>query len=327
MPNPIIERALEKIESGADLRRLQSEVSRQLSLAPDPPEASLLHNLRGILHAVGGDDVAADVDFWAAHKHCPHLASPLYNRGRLACQAGKWDEAEKYLDRALSKPRRNGKWVLHALASQDLAAAMQGRFPDGDGFSENTILVNADAGENPATERLWARGLNRAVAKIASIPRYAINCEYSDVVAFDSGPTYSVADDGDLVLGKKAPSVLKVLRGAGYSTFEVAGPSINAHQACNLSAAARARGMMLEVWSFTTRMPGESERALDEHRPLLAGLAVAKGQEAAEAAAAALESVSRSLGVPLCCPDLLRESGNELGAARHRRAARRLTGG
>lgn len=113
----------------------------------------------------------------------------------------------------------------------------------------------------------------------------------------------------------------------------------------------REAGLHIEVWSLTMRLPGSSqsnsEPASDDRgAPLCAGLVLPmggpgvsgsrwpeadtpishlSGTPVAEHAVSALNQASSELAVPLYAPTLLAAAGDELGAARHRRALRRGT--
>ncbi len=111
----------------------------------------------------------------------------------------------------------------------------------------------------------------------------------------------------------------------------------------------REAGLHIEVWSLTMRLPGTAQTPTesppdDRGTPLCAGLVLPTGAfsspaarwpetetalshldsaHVAERAISTLTLASSELSVPLFAPTLMAASGDELGAARHRKALRR----
>jgi ferric-dicitrate binding protein FerR (iron transport regulator) len=120
------------------------------------------------------------------------------------------------------------------------------------------------------------------------------------------------------------------MESAGYVLHVVQGGSASPAQAAALTEWLREADLHVEVWSLTMRLPDAPEHLPSEDGavPLVAGLVIADPagniRSAAERAAAKLAAASRELGLVLYAPSLLQAAGDEVGAARHRRALRQL---
>lgn len=305
------------------LQKLKQQVAQQISrsLQLDAGDLPGLHNLRGILYALLGDEVAAEADLRVAVARQPSGPVALYNLGVVLMSAKDWAQAEKALfDSLCYMPA--GVVRSFAAHGHDLARVMQGKTVPA--CSAGNIVVSVPADLPIHAERLWAGVLSYASAEVQSVPRVTSACGYKDRVAFGLGMPYAV--DGGETLGSSAPArVLRVLESAGYATHPVYGPSMDANQACQVVAKASARGLCVEAWAFTMRMPG-GDLTPPELAPLQAGLALRVGDEdprdCAEAALSALAAAAAACKVELWSPSLMRMARNDLGAARHRKHAR-----
>lgn len=208
-------------------------------------------------------------------------------------------------------------------------------------------------------ERVWVQRLDPARARILSVVRYGAPCQFGDVVLCDSSAQQSSFCDGlatsdtEESEGEETPSglvFLQSLEAAGYVLHVVQGGPATPGQAMALTEKMREAGLHIEVWSLTMRLPGSTppngEAAPTDERgaPLCAGLVLPTGpsstssmrwpdsegslsnldaQHIAERAVATINTTSRELGMPLYAPTLMAACGDELGAARHRKALRR----
>lgn len=207
-------------------------------------------------------------------------------------------------------------------------------------------------------ERVWVQRLDPARARILSVVRYGAPCQFGDIVLCDSTAQKSVFCDGLLTEeteeseGEENASglvFLEPLESAGYVLHVVQGGPATPGQAMSLTERMREAGLHIEVWSLTMRLPGggspPAESSTEERgAPLCAGLVLPTGQlgnpasrwpdsegtlnnldpqRIAERAVATLSNTSRDLNLPLFAPTLLAAAGDELGAARHRKALRR----
>lgn len=158
---------------------------------------------------------------------------------------------------------------------------------------------------------------------------------------------------------------LDTLESAGYALHVVQGGVATPAQAMALTERMREAGLHIEVWSLTMRLPGGAQgggetTGSDERAgtPLCAGLVLPEGsasavsagttalkrsvtpwpensgpigapeaQRIAERAVGILSTAGRDLGVAIYAPSLMASAGDELGAARHRRALRRGSAG
>jgi hypothetical protein len=207
-------------------------------------------------------------------------------------------------------------------------------------------------------ERVWVQRLDPARARILSVVRYGAPCQFGDIVLCDSAAQQSNFCDGLLTSdsedseSEENPSgliFLDALESAGYMLHVVQGGPATPGQAMALTERMREAGLHIEVWSLTMRLPGSGTPAPEtptEERgaPLCAGLVLPTGptsspasrwpdgegglqnldaQHIAERAVATINTTSRELSLPLYAPTLMAAAGDELGAARHRKALRR----
>lgn len=207
-------------------------------------------------------------------------------------------------------------------------------------------------------ERVWVQRLDPARARILSVVRYGAPCQFGDVVLCDSVAQQSsfcdglLANDSEEGEGEENPSgfiYLETLESAGYVLHVVQGGPATPAQAMALTERMREAGLHIEVWSLTMRLPGSSAPtpdtpADDRGAPLCAGLVLPTGanppttarwpdtggvllnldaQHIAERAVATMSTTSRELSLALYAPTLMAAAGDELGAARHRKALRR----
>ncbi|MFO0655288.1 MAG: hypothetical protein U0787_09425 [Polyangia bacterium] len=211
-----------------------------------------------------------------------------------------------------------------------------------------------------SVERVWVQRVDPVRARILSVVRYGAACQFGDVVLCDTqgqGNFYDglTGSDGDETLPEESANGLLFIdpiESAGYALHVVQGPSATPSQAMSLTERLREHGLHIEVWSLTMRLPGSSSPPEGEDRsvPLCAGLVIPAGpmkeavplgpirlsdgeipsallpndaQRTAEKAVAVLNNAARDLGLSLYAPSLMDAAGDELGAARHRRALRR----
>lgn len=333
-------------------------VSRQIAedalahLEDSWKKANLL-NLRGCALADQGRHAEAAGDFAAASALAPAWVLPLYNQG-LCCKAlRRWADAADLLRRALARRdalhrtnlERRVRWnlglALTALRQFDEAQGQwqQMKLPRGDELGQLALPIQGPY----KAERVWSIRIDPARARILSVVRYGAPCQFGDVVLLDM-PGMSVCQDG---LGEAEQEeeggarFLEQADPAGFRLYEVSGGKATPTQAMALTEHLREAGLHIEVWTLTMRLPkdadrGDSEVGPDGARPVRAGLvlgsmlaggavpAPGSKQEAAEKAAAALREAASKIGVPLYCPGLMVEAGDELGAARHKRGLRAL---
>lgn len=218
-----------------------------------------------------------------------------------------------------------------------------------------------------SVERVWVQRIDPARARILSVVRYGAPCQFGDVVLCDTGNGHSAFSDGlvgseseddepeDTGAGL---TFLDLLDSAGYALHVVQGGIATPTQAMALTERLRESGLHIEVWSLTMRLPGSSPppETTDERAgsPLCAGLVLPAGplreasplgpvriadgeipsallpndaRRTAEKAVAVISGASRELGLSLYAPSLMHAAGDELGAARHRKALKRAAGG
>lgn len=207
-------------------------------------------------------------------------------------------------------------------------------------------------------ERVWVQRIDPVRARILSVVRYGAPCQFGDVVLVDNssyqtgysdGLQSNEAEEGEAEESQSGLVFLDALESAGYVLHVVQGGPATPGQAMALTERMREAGLHIEVWSLTMRLPGSSqsnsEPASDDRgAPLCAGLVLPmggsmasgtrwpetespishlQGAPVAEHAVTALTQASSELAVPLYAPTLLAAAGDELGAARHRKALRR----
>jgi len=207
-------------------------------------------------------------------------------------------------------------------------------------------------------ERVWVQRLDPARARILSVVRYGAPCQFGDVVLCESSAQQSAFWDGLLTTDSEDSDTeestsglvfLDALDSAGYVLHVVQGGPATPGQAMTLTERMREAGLHIEVWSLTMRLPGSSPPAADAQAdergaPLCAGLVLPTGQlstpaarwpegegalsqldaqHVAERAVSTISTTSRELSLALYAPTLMAAAGDELGAARHRKALRR----
>lgn len=213
-----------------------------------------------------------------------------------------------------------------------------------------------------SVERVWVQRLDPARARILSVVRYGAPCQFGDVVLCDNSAHNSsftdglIGSDGDEPEAEEGGGLLFLdsLERAGYALHVVQGGPATPTQAMTLTEKLRENGLHIEVWSLTMRLPGSppppentEERA---GTPLCAGLVLPAGplreavplgpiriadgqvpdalvpndaQRTAEKAVSVLNTAARELGLSVFSPTLMAAAGDELGAARHKRALKR----
>jgi hypothetical protein len=213
-----------------------------------------------------------------------------------------------------------------------------------------------------SVERVWVQRLDPARARILSVVRYGAPCQFGDVVLCDNSAHNSSFTDGLIGSDGDEPETeeggglvfLDSLERAGYALHVVQGGPATPTQAMTLTEKLRENGLHIEVWSLTMRLPGSppppentEERA---GTPLCAGLVLPAGplrepmplgpiriaegqvpdalvpndaQRTAEKAVLVLNAAARELGLSVFSPTLMAAAGDELGAARHKRALKR----
>jgi type IV pilus assembly protein PilF len=95
----------------------------KLSLAADPKLVPAL-NLRGLIYAGLGEHTLAEDSFKRAIQLDPRDADTMQNFGWYLCQRARYDEAETYFDRVLSKPLYNN--VQRTLVAKGVCQARSG---------------------------------------------------------------------------------------------------------------------------------------------------------------------------------------------------------
>jgi hypothetical protein len=216
-------------------------------------------------------------------------------------------------------------------------------------------------------ERVWVQRLDPARARILSVVRYGAPCQFGDIVLCDSGTNQSAFSDGLVTSDSEEDEhedsssgllFLDLIDSAGYALHVVQGGTASPTQAMALTERLRESGLHIEVWSLTMRLPGSAPppENTDERAgtPLCAGLVLPAGplreaaplgpvrladgeipsallpndaRRTAEKAVTVLNGASRELGLSLFAPTLMTAAGDELGAARHRKALKRAAGG
>lgn len=186
-------------------------------------------------------------------------------------------------------------------------------------------------------ERVWVQRLDPARARILSVVRYGAPCQFGDVVLCDSGEGHTGYLDGLTVpsegpKGREPPGggmvFLDVLEAAGYMLHVVQGDPATPAQATALTERLRELDLHIEVWSLTMRLPDDTRNPMVDGAtmPLCAGLVVAYDwqdpRRVAERALRDLADAGRELGLQLFAPSLMESAGDEVGAARHRKALR-----
>ena len=209
-------------------------------------------------------------------------------------------------------------------------------------------------------ERVWVQRLDPARARILSVVRYGAPCQFGDIVLVDSssyqtgysdGLQSSESEESETEESSNGLIFLDAMESAGYVLHVVQGGPATPGQAMALTERMREAGLHIEVWSLTMRLPGTTQTpestADDRGTPLCAGLVLPTGAfsspaarwpetetaishldstHVAERAITTLKLASSELSVPLFAPTLMAASGDELGAARHRKALRRGSG-
>jgi hypothetical protein len=178
--------------------------------------------------------------------------------------------------------------------------------------------------------------------------------------AFSDGLVGSESEDEEQEEQGSGLVFLDLMESAGYALHVVQGGVATPTQAMALTERLRESGLHIEVWSLTMRLPGSSPPAGTENNderagaPLCAGLVLPAGplkeaapigpvriadgeipsallpndaRRTAEKAVAVISGASRELGLSLYSPTLMTAAGDELGAARHRKALKRAAGG
>lgn len=318
-----------------------------------------LLNLRGIVYAQQGREAEALSDLQASCDEAPAWHVPRYNLGLCHKQARRWAEAEAALGAALHCQRRKapGREASRALWwNLGLCQTALQRWDDARvSWRASGVPVPAGAGpveldlglaqlslptKGPyAAERVWVQRMCPGRARILSVVRYGAPCQFGDVVLCDEGTGQTGFLDGVVQHDGEGPgkdksrdssmSYLDTLEPAGYALHVVRGGAATPAQATALTERLREAELHIEVWSLTMRLPDAPPPPSEGSAvPLCAGLVVpAVGDDAprsAERAAAELGEAGRELGLLLYAPSLLLASGDELGAARHRRALQKL---
>jgi hypothetical protein len=258
----------------------------------------------------------------------------LWNLGLSQTAVGNWSEArETWQACGVSLPRGTSS----DLGLAQLSLPTQGPY---------------------SIERVWVQRLDPARARILSVVRYGAPCQFGDIVLCENSAQQGSFCDGLLTADNDESETeettsglvfLDALESAGYVLHVVQGGPATPGQAMALTERMREAGLHIEVWSLTMRLPGTTQPAegapADERgAPLCAGLVLPTGvttspaarwpegegplqnldaQNIAERAVTTLTSTSRDLTLALYAPTLLTASGDELGAARHRKAMRR----
>lgn len=196
-----------------------------------------------------------------------------------------------------------------------------------------------------AAERVWVQRLDPSRARILSVVRFGAPCQFGDVVLCDEGAGHTGFLDG-VVARDDAPDAtgsgagrengmvfLDTLEAAGYVLHVVQGGPATPAQATALTERLREAELHIEVWSLTMRLPDVAHPPTDGSSvPVCAGLVIpseapeSQGQQVIERAAQELAEAGRELGLCLYAPTLMLAAGDELGAARHRKALRQLIG-
>lgn len=213
-----------------------------------------------------------------------------------------------------------------------------------------------------SVERVWVQRLDPVRARILSVVRYGAPCQFGDVVLCDNSAHNSsftdglIGSDGEDTETEESSGLLFLdsLERAGYALHVVQGGPATPTQAMTLTEKLRENGLHIEVWSLTMRLPGSPPppEGSDDRAgtPLCAGLVLPAGplrepvplgplriadgqipdalvpndaQRTAEKAVAVLNAAARDLGLSIFAPSLMAAAGDELGAARHKRALKR----
>jgi hypothetical protein len=333
-------------------------VSRALRDLPERSERrAYLINLRGIVYAQQHREAEAIADFATAAAEAPSWHVPLYNLGLCHKQAHRFKEAREVFLRAIAcvrgrpgkEPSRPALWNL-AIAQTALSAWDEARaswralgmaLPAGSGPPELDLglaQLSLPTKGPYAAERVWVQRLCPARARILSVVRYGAPCQFGDVVLCDEGVGHTgyydgvVAHDGDPGrAGQRDASMifLGTLEDAGYALHVVQGGPATPAQATALTERFREADLHIEVWSLTMRLPDVTVQPSENGAlPLCAGLVIPgagpEPQASAERAVAELTAAARELGLPMYAPTLMRAAGDEVGAARHKKALLKL---
>jgi hypothetical protein len=244
----------------------------------------------------------------------------------------------------------------HRSESREAWQAMGVTLPRGNSGDLGLAQLSLPTKGPYAIERVWVQRLDPVRARILSVVRYGAPCQFGDVVLVDSKTHSATFCDG---LEPAVPEAaepedaannlvfLDVLESAGYVLHVIQGGPTSQAQAMTLTERMRDAGLHIEVWSLTMRLPssgGTSTEGAADGRgaPLCAGLVLPTGPctgprwpdqetatgrqtstQVAERAAQTLILAARELDLMILAPTLMAEAGDELGAARHRKAIRR----
>lgn len=319
----------------------------------DERRAYLL-NLRGIVYAQQKREPEALADLTTATTVCSSWHIPWFNLGLCHKRARRWREASQALRRAAAlcrAPSQGLHWnlgIVHTALAEwgaaraawqacGFACAPAAGVPELDlGLAQLSLPTKGVY----AAERVWVQRLDPARARILSVVRYGAPCQFGDVVLCDGGEGQSgfcdgvVASDGQDGGETRADggeardgtmAFLDVLESAGYALHVVRGDPATPAQATTLTERLRDSELHIEVWSLTMRLPDDNPAAPPGGAvPFCAGLVLptllADPQGVAQRAVEEITAAAREVGLGLYAPTLMAAAGDEVGAARHRKA-------
>lgn len=284
----------------------------------------------GLCHKHARRWVEADAAMEKAQQRCPSRAADqgllravLWNRGIAQTALGRFAEVRR-------------TWRLCGLSIPEGSATSDASPPELDmGLAQLSLPTQGPY----AAERVWVQRLDPVRARLLSVVRYGAPCQFGDIVLCDGGDGHTGFCDGLTTpeaqgFGKDGVMLyLGTLDAAGYTLHVVQGDATTAAQATALTERLREVDLHIEVWSMTMRLPDDNpaQRGDGGAVPLCAGLVLPRGDQAdpvygsqlvAERAAGEVADAARELGLSIYAPSLLLQAGDELGAARHRKALR-----
>jgi len=334
----VLTQALETMQKCATEQQGLSLLRRMIASRSysDLAQARLL-NLAGIL-----DDSPGKEDrFRAAMTADPTWAVPYYNLAVLLRKPeAKWQEVVDLLKKAIDLKTLSAECLRLAKHNLALAYVALNNVTEAKRLWTETGLLSQRrdkgvalmdvplSGNRYTREKVWVQWMDPVRARVLSVVRYDGPCQFGDVVLCDEVYNNKFFTGMPWTSDEDPPAVfryLQCLEPANYTMYKVYGGAVSAGVAMQVTEEFREAGLHIEVWSVTMRVPEEPALNPDETLSLQGGLVIhSPTVESAAHAAAVLTSIAAKIGVPLWSPDLLASTGDELGAARHRKALRQM---
>jgi tetratricopeptide (TPR) repeat protein len=219
-------------------------------------------NNQGMQLQETGDEVGAEAAYRSAIAAAPDWSAPVYNLGLLYKYQCRWEESFAFTQRAAEMATNDqASWWNLGIAATALGrwadarrawAACGINVPPGDGppeFNWGSTPIRLDP-EGDA-EVVWARRLDPARARIASVPLPHSSYHWGDVVLIDG------AVEGERVVdGRPYPvfNALQLLGASGFQTFIIELATSDPASLAALEACAAQRGGGAEDWGTSTRV-------------------------------------------------------------------------